>query len=765
MHNPQARLGRLFMPPGSSRERLFLLSIKAAKTARSQGVATMVRKVGGKVARKLGLRPPLPPVQPAPLQPQTPVVNNAELVREVLTEAVFALPAAQQYHLSLLSGMSSATNKGPSFVDDTPAEPWQAADPLVKLIAFYLPQYHPIPENDTQWGRGFTEWANVTRGMPQYLGHYQPHLPIDLGFYDLRVRENQVRQVELAKQYGIHGFAFYYYWFGGKRLLDKPLDSFVESPDIDFPFCLIWANENWTRRWDGHEDDVFMEQVHTPETDAQFIRDVERYLRHRNYIRVDGKPLLVVYKAQLIPNASETVGIWREYARKAGLGELYLVAAQTMGFEDPRPVGFDAAMQFPPHNEHMRPPFRIDWWNAEGSPLLNRDFNGGMYSYPSVVEYKLKDLPEPGYTLYETAFPMWDNTARRPSNGWIYAYSSPELYRVWLTRLCNKALARPNAQERMVFLNAWNEWAEGAHLEPDRKYGYAYLKATRDARRIAEHGGQENIEVPVDQGLVESLACPPRGAVFVYQMGKVGSMSVVTELERRNLGKPVIHSHMLNDLDRIAQVSCKIYPNPVGVLYEVNRGKTIRKWMAEAPPDVRWQVITMAREPVGRNVSAFFQTIEQLIPNIEARLAAGELFADELHDVFVHMFNSDAPEHWFTGQLEPVFGVDVLESPYDFEKGYQICQGERADVLAIRMEDLQRSIGPAMKQFMGLEDFPARRENTAEQKYYADIVRMFKRLPLPESYVDRMYCTPYARHFYTEQEIEILRSKWLSSAD
>lgn len=751
------------MPRGSTRERLFLLAIKAVKTARSQGVGVMVKKVGA----KLSGRQPLPPAEPTLAAANTsPAPSDPELIREVLTESLTALPIAQQYRLSLAASTSSITNKGPNFVDDTPAEPWQSADPLVKLIAFYLPQYHPIDENDEQWGRGFTEWTNVTRALPQYVGHYQPHLPIDLGFYDLRIQENQRRQVELAKQYGIHGFAFYYYWFAGKRVLDKPLDAFVQDPEIDFPFCLIWANENWTRRWDGHENDVFLEQVHTPATDAQFIRDVERYLKHPNYIRVDGKPLLVVYKAQLIPDAEETVKTWRKFAQESGIGDLYLVAAQTLGFEDPRPFGFDASMQFPPHNEHMKPPFRIAWWDADGPPVLNRGFDGGMYSYPSVVRFKLKDHPEPEYTLYETAFPMWDNTARRPTNGWLYAYSTPELYRVWLTRLCNKALARPNPSERLVFLNAWNEWAEGAHLEPDRRFGYAYLKATRDARKIAERaaGGcsvRESLEVPVDPGLQASLACPPKGAVFVYQMGKVGSMSVVTELERRELGRPVIHSHMLADLDRIADEACKEYPNPLGVLYEVNRGKAIRKWMESAPPDVKWDVVTMAREPVGRNVSAFFQSIEVLLPNIQARLDAHELFADELHDLFVHMFNSDAPEHWFDAQLKPVFGVDVFATPYDFDKGYQIVRSPRANVLAIRMEDLQRSIGFAMHELMGLSGFEARRENTAEQKYYGEIVKMFKRLPLPESYVDRMYSTPYARHFYTEQEIDTLRRKWL----
>jgi hypothetical protein len=870
---PQAKLGRALMPPGSSRERLFQRLVRFKAAIRKHGFGGALRKANRRVLVKLHLRAPEVPRPEERQSLNAPGGTSDSRIRKidaVLSQAREALPALQQYQASLNLSVATRKDKGPTYVEfsvpeiqdsrfkiqdpgygirdtgsnlkgsEIPSGELESPEPLVKLIAFYLPQFHPIPENDSEWGRGFTEWSNVTRAIPQYRGQYQPHLPEDLGFYDLRIKEVQERQVELAKNYGLYGFAMYYYWFAGKRVLDKPLDSFLENPNIDFPFCLIWANENWTRRWDGHEDDVFLAQVHTPESDVDFIRDAEKYLRHPNYIKVDGKPLLIVYKCQLLPNAAETVQRWRDYARTSGLGELYLVAAQTLGFTDPTPYGFDAAMQFPPHNEHMKPNVRLDFWTGDGPVVLNREFDGGIYTYPGIVQMKLENKPETSYKLYETAFPMWDNTARRPTSGWIYAYSSPELYRLWLTKLCNNALSCPNPSERLVFLNAWNEWAEGAHLEPDRRYGYAYLKATRDARAIAEReaGGfsiRNTLEIPMDQQLASLLGkeqassgarsaeistadkaedsetdatklastgdrithSTPRAsssefveATFVYQMGKVGSMSIVLELEERDLGHPVIHSHMLNEMERISENACRQYPNPTDVLYEAQRGKMIREWMSRAGSNAKWNVITLTREPVGRNISAFFQNIEQLLPNIEARLEIGDIFVDELHELFLRVFNSRAPEFWFDNQLKPVFGIDVYSEPYDFEKGYKIYStrnpelGDRnldskvripdpraeysapnalapdTSLLLIRMEDLTRSIQPAMQAFLGLQDFPPRIENRTDQKYYSHVAPMFKQRPLPEWYVDAMYSTRYATHFYTPQELEKLREKW-----
>lgn len=353
---------------------------------------------------------------------------------------------------------------------------------LVKLIAFYLPQFHPIPENDEWWGRGFVEWTNVSKAVPQFVGHYQPHLPGELGFYDLRIPEIQKRQIELARQYGIYGFAFHYYWFNGKRLLEKPLDLFLNSKE-DFPFCVCWANENWTRRWDGQEHELLIAQNHSPESDLRFIEDISPILKDERYIRIDGRPLLIVYRANIIPDIKNTVKMWRDYCVKNGIGDPYLVAAQTFWFEDPRLVDFDAAVEFPPHNVSMT--------NISNSvQISNPNYQGNVYAYSEIVR-KNTSLPEKEYKVFKTIFPGWDNEARKPEKGNSFAFSSPARYKDWLLKTAEITLRDPDPEKRLIFINAWNEWGEGAHLEPDRKYGYAYLQATLDALKSINEIGQK----------------------------------------------------------------------------------------------------------------------------------------------------------------------------------------------------------------------------------------------------------------------------------
>ena len=345
-------------------------------------------------------------------------------------------------------------------------------DPKVRLIAYYLPQFHPIPENDLWWGKGFTEWTNVTKAVPRFVGHYQPRLPGELGFYDLRSPDILRRQASLARKYGIHGFCLHYYWFGGRTLLETPLNLLLENRDIDINFCICWANENWTRRWDGEEHEILIAQSHSSQDDASFARSLERMFQDPRYIRIDGRPLLVVYRAGLLPDPLATARRWRHLLAGAGFGNPYLVMAQTWGDEDPRPFGFDAAVEFPPHKLAVDAP-RI---NA-GVEMFDQDYEGNIYEYDYLVQRAITAAPSK-YKLFPCVCPSWDNEARKPRKGSTFAFSTPAKYGAWLTHACQRALSEFKPAERLVFINAWNEWAEGAYLEPDRHFGFAYLQET-----------------------------------------------------------------------------------------------------------------------------------------------------------------------------------------------------------------------------------------------------------------------------------------------
>ena len=342
-----------------------------------------------------------------------------------------------------------------------------------KVLAYYLPQFYPFPENDDWWGKGFTEWRNVTRGLPRFLGHYQPHLPSDLGFYDLRVKEVIEQQVAYAKSAGIYGFCYYYYWFNGKRLLDKPLDLLLESKDIEMPFCLIWANENWTRTWDGFDTDVLIAQDYDNQSDEAFVKELERYIKDDRYIRISGRPLFFIYRPGTIPGFKQKLVSWRKLFNDL-LGESPLIyMAQGFDDYDPGDYGLDGAIEFPPHK------VAVDLENKVSSlPGLAAHFKGHYPSYDDVVE-RSKEDDDPGYDLIKGVFPMWDNEARLPNRGMGFIGSTPDKYEQWCQQAIEYACHHPiQGSEHFVVVNAWNEWAEGAHLEPDVYHGAAYLNAT-----------------------------------------------------------------------------------------------------------------------------------------------------------------------------------------------------------------------------------------------------------------------------------------------
>jgi lipopolysaccharide biosynthesis protein len=356
-------------------------------------------------------------------------------------------------------------------------EPAASAQAKIKLIAFFLTQFHPTAENDRWWGKGFTEWTNVTRAEPLFEGHYQPHLPADLGFYDLRLREARHEQIALARQYGIDGFCYYYYWFNGKRLLELPLERMLVTGKPDLPFCLCWANENWTRRWDGAEHEILMGQNHSDADDEAVIRDVIRYFRHPNYIRIDGRPLFLVYRVDRFPDIRRTTAIWRTVCKEEGIGEVYLVSAETFWQsshpEPPSSHGCDAVVEFPPHASERA-----------GGPvpgeLLNPNFAGVVDDYRDLVLRRTR-RGIPAYVRFGTVLPGWDNTARRPDAPLVFHNASPGAFQAWLETVIEDTREQYCGDERIVFINAWNEWAEGAHLEPDQRFGHGYLEAVQNA--------------------------------------------------------------------------------------------------------------------------------------------------------------------------------------------------------------------------------------------------------------------------------------------
>jgi len=448
----------------------------------------------------------------------------------------------------------------------------------IRAIAFYLPQFHPIAENDRWWGKGFTEWTNVGKAVPQFDGHYQPRHPGELGYYDLRLPEVQERQVALAQQHGIEAFCFHYYWFSGrKRLLERPIDQFVNNPNIDFPFCLCWANENWTRRWDGQEQDVLMEQKHLPEDDLEFIKDVAPLLAKPNYLRVNGKPLLIVYRVDILPNAKQSAHTWREYCREQGIGEIHLVAAQSFGITDPAPYGFDAAVEFPPHGTQAR---QIN----DQQSFINPEFQGNVYDYPDLVASQLAK-PEPDYRLYRTVFPGWDNEARKPGRGHIFHHASPEGYRQWLAGACEET-DRHAGDDKLVFVNAWNEWAEGAYLEPDRYYGYAYLEATKQTLAQFPTGTATDYQPALDA--LKQAKRHHKTAVILHLFHTELWEEVAEHLDALQ-GEYDLYVSLPQDAPAAIEATLREHTPNVTIIYWPNRGRDVAPFLA----------ILSAIEPLG----------------------------------------------------------------------------------------------------------------------------------------------------------------------
>jgi len=374
-------------------------------------------------------------------------------------------------------------------VSEPEREDTRKGEQTLRAVAFHLPQFHPIAENDEWWGKGFTEWTNVVRARPRFPGHFQPHLPADLGFYDLRLPEARRAQAELAGSYGIYGFCYYHYWFNGRRLLERPVNEIWKMGEPDFPFCLCWANENWTRRWDALESEILMKQEYGLDDDLDHIRGLIPLFADHRYIHVQGKPLFLVYRASRLPQPQRTTELWRREAEKAGFKGLFLVRVE--GYDepgDPFSLGFDASVGFPPRWPRVSRIYRQKWWHIRrlgtAEPGIRENH---VHDYAELVRNALAD-PIPPYPRIPCVCTGWDNSPRRSRDACIFINSTPEKYEFWLTEIANRLKERMLSDgtsgispSSLVFINAWNEWAEGNHLEPCQKWGRKYLDATRRA--------------------------------------------------------------------------------------------------------------------------------------------------------------------------------------------------------------------------------------------------------------------------------------------
>jgi len=341
------------------------------------------------------------------------------------------------------------------------------------FIAFYLPQFYPTPENDQWWGPGFTDWVNVSRARPRFRGHYQPHVPADLGFYDLRDVDTRQKQAQLALDNGIDAFCYYHYWFNGRRLLNLPLDEMCRTGTPSMPFCLCWANENWTRSWDGSSNSILVQQSYSESDDHAHGRWLAEVFSDQRYVRVDGRPLFLVYRASQLPNPQRTTEIWRGEAERAGVSEPFLCRVESFASEhdDPRRLGFDAAVEFQP-DWTLVPP----GWFGLTTGLMRRfglklaDRRHVRMPYEELVNRAAAKSTQP-FIRFPCVTPSWDNTPRRKTGAFTLTGSTPSQYGRWVE------LVDGSNPYSLAFVNAWNEWGEGCHLEPCQRWGRQYLEA------------------------------------------------------------------------------------------------------------------------------------------------------------------------------------------------------------------------------------------------------------------------------------------------
>jgi hypothetical protein len=352
---------------------------------------------------------------------------------------------------------------------------------MIKPLAVYLPQFHPIPENDRWWGQGFTEWTNVTKAKPLFKDHWQPRLPSDLGLYDLRVPEVRQAQAELAKQYGIYGFCYWHYWFAGKRIIERPFNEVVESGKPDFPFCVAWANQTWSGTWHGlSANHTLIEQTYPGKEDytSHFYALLDAFQDIR-YIEVNGKKLVFIFEPTSIPDPHLFIDTWQGLAMKEGIKGIHFVGMH-MGIEwNPQNDGYGAMTESYLNIDKLRV-------QSNREKFVSKHLHGRLQylgkqnrKLPKIISYTKYVHNYPDHHLKTNEYPWiftdWDNTPRAGKNGWLFEGTTPELF----GELCERAFLETEnkpEEEKFVIIRSWNEWAEGNYLEPDHKYGNAFLE-------------------------------------------------------------------------------------------------------------------------------------------------------------------------------------------------------------------------------------------------------------------------------------------------
>lgn len=349
----------------------------------------------------------------------------------------------------------------------------------MKLIAFYLPQFHVIPENDQWWGKGFTEWTNTRKAKALFKGHYQPREPLNDNYYDLSDKRIMIWQADLAKYFGIYGFCYYHYWFNGKILLEKPLENMLASRSVDIPFCLSWANEPWTRRWDGLNQEVLMPQSYGSDQDWQHhFMYLAQYFKDNRYIMINNKPVFIIYRTKKIDNADAMINCWNELARNMGFEGLYIIETLNSYQKEPFIKQSSAVLEF-------EPMYTLTHFYPRSIKIMDIARNMTLYNRVNTKKYVnvWKQIIQKGLLSFDGrktipgAFIDWDNTPRMNNKGFAIRGANPEKFKYFFLLQLKKAIQ--DYKSDFLFINAWNEWAEGAYIEPDKRYGYQYLSAIK----------------------------------------------------------------------------------------------------------------------------------------------------------------------------------------------------------------------------------------------------------------------------------------------